>query len=80
MNHLNVYIRIILNVLVVLVIIYLVVNLFVYLLPIILILIGIYYLYRIYLELKNKYQKDKTSSKKEKGIIDAEIINEKFDK
>ena len=79
MNNLNIYIKILLNLLIISIIIYLVIKLFIFLLPVILILIGIYYVYRIYIETKNKYPKEK-ATKKEKGIIDAEIINEKFDK
>ena len=70
--------RIILNVLIVSFIIYLVARLFIFLLPIIIVLIILYYIYRIYMETKNKVQENKIS-KKDK-IMDAEIIDEKFDK
>lgn len=78
MKNLNIYIRFFLNILFVSIIIYLVVKLFIFLLPVILILIGAYYVYRIYKEVNNKSKDNKST--KEKGIIDAEIINEKFDK
>ena len=76
MNNLNTYIKIFLNLLIISIIIYLVVNLFIFILPIILILIGMYYLYRMYIKVKNKPKDNKF----QKEIIDAEIINEKFDK
>ena len=71
-------IKIVLNVLIIGFIIYLVANLFIFLLPIIIVLIIAYYIYRIYLETKNKIKNSKT--KKNEKVIDAEIINEKFDK
>ena len=74
MNNINFYIKIFLNILIISIIIYLVVKLFIFLLPFIFILIGVYYIYKIYIRVKNNNRKE------EKGIIDAEIIEERFDK
>ncbi|MBQ8891273.1 MAG: hypothetical protein IJ068_00200 [Bacilli bacterium] len=70
--------RIILNVLIVSFIIYVVARLFIFLLPIIIVLIVLYYVYRIYMETKNKVKDNKKGIKDK--VIDAEIIDEKFDK
>lgn len=80
MNNYNVeyIVKLVLNLLIVGIIIYVVARLFIFLLPIIIVLIILYYAYRIYIETKNKV-KDKQEIKKKK-IVDAEIINERFDK
>lgn len=78
MNTLEEIIKIIINVLIVGLIIYVVARLFIFLLPVIIVLIGCYYIYRIYMETKNKMKKDKKEIKNK--IVDAEIVSEKFDK
>ena len=77
MNNIEEIVKIVINVLIVGVIIYVVARLFIFLLPVIIILIVGYYLYRIYMETKNKVKKDKDDKNK---IVDAEIVSEKFDK
>ena len=77
MNNTNEIIKIILNFLIVGIIIYVVARLFIFLLPVIIVLIILYYVYRIYLETKSKVGEQQSSDKK---IVDAEIIDEKFDK
>lgn len=87
-NNIEYILKIILNVFVMGVIIFVVGKLFIFLLPVILILILIYYLYRIFFETKFKVNRNKntTSSTKTKtkkiqnDTLDAEIIEEKFDK
>ncbi|MBR3660575.1 MAG: hypothetical protein IKN63_01560 [Bacilli bacterium] len=76
MNNINDIVKIILNLLIVGIIIYIVARLFIFLLPIIIFLIIAYYIYRIYMETKNKVEKEKSNKK----IIDAIIIEEKIDK
>ena len=79
-NDIKYIVKIIINVLIVSFIIYIVARLFIFLLPIIIVLIIAYYVYRIYMETKNKMQVNKSNRKKKPDIIDAEIIDEKFDK
>ena len=79
-NDIKYIVKIIINVLIVSFIIYIVARLFIFLLPIIIVLIIAYYVYRIYMETKNKMQVNKSNRKKKNEIIDAEIIDEKFDK
>jgi len=80
MNNYNIeyIVKLILNLLIVGVIIYVVAKLFIFLLPVIIVLIIAYYVYRIYMETKNKVVNKKKD--KNNNIIDAEIINERFDK
>lgn len=77
MNNVNDILKIVLNFLIIGVIIYVVARLFIFLLPVIIVLIILYYVYRIYRESKNKMV---TKEDKNNKIIDAEIIDEKFDK
>ena len=79
-NDIKYIVKIIINVLIVSFIIYIVARLFIFLLPIIIVLIIAYYVYRIYMETKNRMQVNKSNRKKKNEIIDAEIIDEKFDK
>ena len=80
MNNYNIeyIVKIILNVLIIGLIIYVFAKLFIFLLPVVIVLIILYYVYRIYLETKSKIKNNK-EEKKDK-VIDAEIINERFDK
>ena len=80
MNNYNIeyIVKIVLNVLIIGLIIYVVAKLFIFLLPIIIVLIILYYVYRIYLETKNKFNSRKQDKKD--NVIDAEIVNERFDK
>ncbi len=78
-NNLEKAIRIILNILIVGLIVYVVARLFIFLLPIVIVLIVLYYLYKIYVETKGKIAKNKFSDKKD-NIVDAEIIDEKINK
>ena len=89
-NNIEYILKIILNVLVMGVIIFVVGKLFIFLLPVILVLILLYYLYQIFFETKFKVNRNKnkntTSNTKTKtkkiqnDTLDAEIIEEKFDK
>ena len=90
-NNIEYILKIILNFLVIGIIIVLVGKLFVFLLPVILVLVLLYYLYRIFFEAKIKIKRNdnnrttnsNTKSKTKKiqnDTIDAEIIEEKFDK
>ena len=80
MNNYNIenIVKIVLNILIVGLIIYVVARLFIFLLPVIIVLIILYYVYRIYIETKNKvnYKKKDKNNK----VVDAEIVNERFDK
>ena len=80
MNNYNIeyIVKIVLNVLIIGLIIYVVARLFIFLLPVIIVLIILYYVYRIYIETKSKYNSRKKDKKD--NIIDAEVINERFDK
>ena len=70
-----------LSILIIGLIIFMVAKLFIFLLPVILVVIGIYLVYRIYNEVRRKTNSTRTSSKKVKNEIEeAEILNEKFDK
>lgn len=73
------FLKLLLNLIIISVIMYIVINLFIYLLPVILILIGVYYLYKLYREFKNK-DRVESNSKKKDNVLDAEIICEKFDR
>ena len=77
-NNVTYILKIFINLLIILLIVYVVARLFIFLLPVIIVLIILYYVYRIYLETKSKVN-NKKEDKKNK-IIDAEIINERFDK
>ncbi|MBQ8472786.1 MAG: hypothetical protein IJ501_04720 [Bacilli bacterium] len=89
-NNIEYILKIILSVFVMGVIIFVVGKLFIFLLPVILVLILLYYLYRIFFETKFKVNRNKnkntTSNTKTKtkkiqnDTLDAEIIEEKFDK
>ena len=70
--------KMILNIIIIGFIIYIVANLFIALLPIVLILIGIYYVYKVFIDANRK--KERKSNKKDDIVVDAEIIEEKFDK
>ena len=80
MNNYNIeyIVKIVLNVLIIGIILYVVLRLFIFLLPVIIVLIILYYVYRIYLETKNKVNNKKQDKKN--NIIEAEIVNERFDK
>ena len=77
-NNVTYILKIFINLLIIGLIVYVVARLFIFLLPVIIVLIILYYVYRIYLETKSKVN-NKKEDKKNK-IIDAEIINERFDK
>ncbi len=81
MNNYNIeyIVKIVLNILIVGLVIYAVARLFIFLLPVIVVFIIIYYAHKIYIETKNKMKENTKKSKNDK-IIDAEIINERFDK
>lgn len=77
-------IKVLLSVFIIGLIIYFAINLFIFLLPVIVVLIIAYYLYRIFVQTKLK----KTASTNNKNnntriknsIEEAEVVSEKFDK
>lgn len=84
-NNVEYILKIILNIIVIGLIIFIFAKLFIFLLPIILILIGLYYIYKIFLEKvikkrKNNFKFNKNNRNLKDNIEEAEIIKEKFDK
>ena len=77
MNNVNYKLKMIINLMIICLIVYLGIKLFIYLLPILLIIIGAYYIYKFYKKNSIVIRKEKDSSNEK--IIDAEIIDEKFD-
>jgi len=70
-----------LNILIIGLIIFIVAKLFIFLMPVIIVLIVVYLIYRIFNEIKRKTSSTGGKSKKIKNDIEeAEILNEKFDK
>ena len=68
-NNLENIIKIILNILIVGAVVYIVAKLFIFILPVIIVLIVVYYIYKIFLESKDNIK-----------VIDADVLEEKFDK
>lgn len=80
-NDVQYILKILLNILIIGIIVFLVAKLFIFLLPVIIVLIIAYYIYRIFNEAKGKVNKTSNKTKKIKNEIeDAEIVEEKFDK
>ena len=77
MNDISYLIKTIINVIIILFLLYIVGRLFLFLLPVILVIIVLVYIYKIYNKTKSNIEKEEKSSDK---IMDAEVINEKFDK
>ncbi len=72
--------KIIFNFIIIIVISIVLANIFVFLLPIILILVLVYYIYKVYQSKKGKVKNLNKVKKSDQKIVDAEIIEEKFDK
>ena len=79
-NNISNIFKIILQVIIIGGIIVLVAHLFVFLLPVILVFILFYYIYRIFFETKVKMKKNSNGKNIKNTIEEAEVVEEKFDK